>query len=61
MKKYKVINRYGIKLAAGRREGQEKGGTLYVPKQTDKAGYEACEAWIRRHDTANTAEIVEER
>lgn len=53
--KYVVKNKYGIRLKAERKTGP----FAYVPRVSGLASYEACNAWIRRYDTAETCVIVD--
>ncbi len=51
-----VINQYGIALTA---ERDDDTGYAYIPRSTGEKSHEACERWIKRHDSANTCAIVE--
>lgn len=53
--KYVVRNRYGIGCAG--RMGR-KDEIVFTPRSVGRKSAEACEAWIKKNDTANTCEIV---
>lgn len=53
-RKIAVRNKYGIELSAKER----RDGYYYVTDDTQE-GHARAEKWIKKHDSANTCEIVE--
>lgn len=56
--KYAVINQYGVGLRY-EDEHPRDDGYVYVPRCTGEESHARCEAWCKRHDSANTCAIVE--
>jgi hypothetical protein len=55
--KYAVENQYGIGLKY-EDEHPRDDGYVYVPRAMGEAGYDKCNQWCRRYDSANTCSIV---